>query len=162
MQKHNDDRKFFSLSSFLSCSSSSSDVSSSCHVPCLLISLPRLSGPEPPTKTSQEQVHQGSPLPARPVRRVRRMTAVSVQPLVCEHLRVRACPSVSERVRGVSAEWPSVSRPDGRRDLAVWPLDSRRVAWPHLCTLGWGSEETRVEWSAIYPVSAPIPVPDPQ
>ena len=39
--------------------------------------------------------------------------------------------SVRDRVRGVSAEWPSVSRPDGRRCLAVWPLDSRRVAWPH-------------------------------
>ena len=47
-----------------------------------------------------------------------------------------------ERVLGLSAVWPLVcasvssdSRPCGRRTLAVWPLDSRRVAWPHLCTL---------------------------
>ena len=39
-------------------------------------------------------------------------------------------------------------------NLAVWPLDSRRVAWPHLCTLGWRLGDTRVEWSAIYPVPA--------
>ena len=47
-----------------------------------------------------------------------------------------------ERVLGLSAVWPLVcasvssdSRPCGRWTLAVWPLDSRRVAWPHLCTL---------------------------
>ena len=47
-----------------------------------------------------------------------------------------------ERVLGLSAVWPLVcasvssdSRPCGRWYLAVWPLDSRRVAWPHLCTL---------------------------
>ena len=47
----------------------------------------------------------------------------------------RACPrtlgrvavDVRERILGVS--------PYGVRVLAVWPLDSRRVAWPHLCTL---------------------------
>ena len=44
--------------------------------------------------------------------------------------------------------------PYGLWYLAVWPLDSRRVAWPHLCTLGWGLRDTRVEWSAIYPVLA--------
>ena len=45
--------------------------------------------------------------------------------------------------------------PYGLWNLAVWPLDSRRVALPHLRTLGWGSGVTRVEWSAIYPVPAP-------
>ena len=70
---------------------------------------------------------------------------------VCPRVRVR----VLVRVRvGIS--------PCGVRTLAVWPLDSRRVALPHLCTLGWGAGETRVEWSAIHPVPDPKPVPDPQ
>ena len=55
-----------------------------------------------------------------------------------------------------------VFSPYGVRTLAVWLLDSRRVALPHLCTLGWGAGETRVAWSASYPVPDPIPVPDPQ
>ena len=54
-----------------------------------------------------------------------------------------------ERVLGLSAVWPLGARacsrtlgrvavgvwPYGLWYLAVWPLDSRRVAWPHLCTL---------------------------
>ena len=81
-----------------------------------------------------------------------------------------------ERVLGLSAVWPLGARacsrtlgrvavgvwPYGLWYLAVWPLDSRRVALPHLCTLGWGAGETRVAWSASYPVPDPIPVPDPQ
>ena len=67
---------------------------------------------------------------------------------------VSACACVSSVSRRVAC---GVS-PCGVRTLAVWPLDSRRVAFPHLCTLGWGSGETRVEWSAIYPVPAPQPV----
>ena len=43
-------------------------------------------------------------------------------------LRTRACPCAS-----VS----SASRPCGRRSLAVWPLDSRRMAFPHFTRLGW-------------------------
>ena len=76
---------------------------------------------------------------------------VAVRIVMRERVRVRACP----RILGHMAVgfWPY-----GLWYLAVWPLDSRRVAWPHLCTLGWGSDETRVEWSAIYPVSAPQPV----
>ena len=50
-----------------------------------------------------------------------------------------ACVSAGSR-RMACGFWPS-----GLWYLAVWPLDSRRVAFPHLCTLGWGSEETRVE-----------------
>ena len=38
--------------------------------------------------------------------------------------------SVCERVLGF-ASMSAESRPYGRRVLAVWPLDSRRVAWPH-------------------------------
>ena len=57
---------------------------------------------------------------------------VAVRIVMRERVRVRACPRI----------------------LAVWPLDSRRVAWPHLCTLGWRLGDTRVEWSAIYPVPA--------
>ena len=67
---------------------------------------------------------------------------VCVRLCVCERVRARSCPRSLGRVAvgsGLSTVWPSVSRPDGRRCLAVWPLDSRRVAWPHLCTLGWGS-----------------------
>ena len=64
------------------------------------------------------------------------------------------CASVSSESRRMAfGIWPR-----GLWNLAVWPLDSRRVAFPHLCTLGWGSGETRVEWSAIYPVPAPQPV----
>ena len=43
-------------------------------------------------------------------------------------LHTRACPCAS-----VS----SASRPCGRRSLAVWPLDSRRMAFPHFTRLGW-------------------------
>ena len=43
---------------------------------------------------------------------------------VCERVRVWACPwSLGRMALGVSAGWP---------------LDSRRMAWPHLCTLGRG------------------------
>ena len=87
-----------------------------------------------------------------------------------------------ERVLGLSAVWPlicasvsSESRPCGRwdaracpRNLAVWPLESGRVASglsPHgaasFCMLGWGSGLSRVEWSAIYPVPAPHLFPTP-
>jgi len=69
----------------------------------------------------------------------------------------------------------SESRPCGRwdaracpRSLAVWPLESGRVASglsPHgaasFYTLGWGSGLSRVEWSAIYPVPAPHLFPTP-
>ena len=42
------------------------------------------------------------------------------------------------RCGGVSAVWPvGIS--------AFCRLDSRRVALPHLCTLGWGAGETRVK-----------------
>ena len=54
------------------------------------------------------------------------------------------------------------------RCLAVWPLESGRVASglsPHgaasFYTLGWGSGLSRVEWSAIYPVPAPHLFPTP-
>ena len=48
-----------------------------------------------------------------------------------------------------------VSRPCGRGESRPYGrLDSRRVALPHLCTLGWVLRDTRVEWSAIYPVLA--------
>ena len=70
----------------------------------------------------------------------------------------------------------SESRPCGRwdaracpRNLAVWPLESGRVASglsPHgaasFYTLGWGSGVAGVEWSAIYPGPCPTPVPDSQ
>ena len=56
---------------------------------------------------------------------------------------------------GVSTVWPwGIS--------ALCRLDSRRVAWPHLCTLGRVLRATEVEWSAIHPVPAPLPVLDPQ
>ena len=100
----------------------------------------------------------------------------------------RACPRTFGRVNvpggsvWVFGRFPAshacacVSSVSGRmasphpRCLAVWPLDSGRVASglsPHgvasfVHPLGWGSGETRVEWSAIYPVPAPIPVPEPQ
>ena len=83
---------------------------------------------------------------------------------------------IRERVLGLSAVWPSgcasvssASRPCGRRVLAVWPLESGRVASgfsprgvASFYTLGRGLRTTRVEWSSIYPVPAPLPVPDPQ
>ena len=63
----------------------------------------------------------------------------------------------------------SESRPCGRRYLAVWPLGSGRVASglsprgvASFYTLGRGLRMTRVEWSSIYPVPAPLPVLDPQ
>ena len=59
-----------------------------------------------------------------------------------ERVRARACH------RGLGF-WPC-----GLWSLAAWPLDSRRMAWPHVCTLGWRLGDTRVEWSAIYPVPA--------
>ena len=80
-----------------------------------------------------------------------------------------------ERVLGFSAVWPSgcasvssASRPCGRRSLAVWPLESGRMASgfsprgvaSFVHALGWGSGVPGVEWSSIYPGPCPTPVPD--
>ena len=81
--------------------------------------------------------------------------SVGLGPLrVGESMRERVLGSMRERVLGVSAVLPSVS---GRMAFGLSP---RGVA--SFYTLGRGLRTTRVEWSAIYPVPAPLPVPDPQ
>ena len=66
--------------------------------------------------------------PRRAVGPTRTAEGRRVDARACPRFDARACPRTLGRVAvGV---WPY-----GLWYLAVWPLDSRRVAWPHLCTL---------------------------
>ena len=66
--------------------------------------------------------------PRRAVGQTRTAEGRRVDARACPQFDARACPRTLGRVAvGV---WPY-----GLWYLAVWPLDSRRVAWPHLCTL---------------------------
>ena len=70
---------------------------------------------------------------------------------VCYLGRVALTPSVRERVSRILAVWPP-------RTLAVWPLDSRRMALPHLCTQA-GVGDTKSWWTNPNPAyfsSAPM------
>ena len=122
---------------------------------CLSVSFSsQASGPRIVDQDQPGGVHQGSSLPASPVLCLLFLSASLLSSFL---LSLSFC----GRRNGCDL----VRRFLGRMAVGIsagWPLDSRRVAWPHLCTLGWGAGETRVAWSASYPVPDPIPVPDPQ
>ena len=74
---------------------------------------------------------------------------------VGESMRERVLGSMRERVLGVSAVWPSVSGRMASGNLAVWPLDSRRVAWPHFTRSRLGLRSSRGRMVCNLPRSLP-------
>ena len=79
-----------------------------------------------------------------------------VTELACASVSSSLCASVSSESRRMAfGIWPR-----GLWNLAVWPLDSRRVAFPHFTRLGLGLRTLQGRMVCNLPGPCPTPVPN--